>query len=357
MVRSALTPSQSDELLGSCRATGTRLLGPASFGLLDNRSRPPLDLTGAGAPPPGRIGVATQGAEASRELLEAIRRRGIGISSFVSLGDRVDLTANDLLEYWEADPATDVALLQIESFSDPRRFARVSRRVGARLPIVVVAAGAAAESPGCGLFHQVGARRAADLDEALDLATSLPRGDRPEGHRVAPSVVPAARVDEAAAILARALTDEPTDLDQDARERFLACYGIERRRPPEDGSGGAGLRVAIEADPLFGPVLRCAPPGEDVAGRAARICPLGEGDADELIGFALGSPEGAPSGAARTTLERSLEAIAAAAAAHAEIAALELEPLLADDGVASAAAARVTIRRPAERRPWPRTWE
>ena len=118
------------ELLAICRATGMRLVGPASFGVLTTDPARPLNLTPASMPAPGRVGIATQSGEVGRELLALAAERGLGVSSFASLGGRLDLTANDLLEFWEEDEATNVVLLHVESFSDPRRFARVARRVG-----------------------------------------------------------------------------------------------------------------------------------------------------------------------------------------------------------------------------------
>ncbi|HVW46994.1 MAG TPA: GNAT family N-acetyltransferase [Solirubrobacterales bacterium] len=361
------------ELLATCRAAGVRLVGPASAGVLDNRPRPPLAVLaegeGAGAragfgrlPRRGRVGVCSQGVAASRELLAAAARHRVGVSEFVSLGDRADITANDLLEYWEEDPATVVALLQVESFSDPRRFGRVARRVGSRLPIVVIAARAAAEPPGRGLFDAVGAIRADGIEEGLHLAASLARRRHRSPPRPipAPVTVPGARSDEAAAILAAALAAggtgwgaEATVLDPEAGARLLDCYGIAL-----DGSTAAAARVpalavSVAADPLFGPVLRCGRADEPAAARQARLCPLDDDDAADL----LDASDLVATTTEREALERALEATAALAAEHAEVSALELDPLLATPGGARAAGARVKVRRPPERRPWPRTWE
>ena len=364
------------ELLAACRAAGARLLGPASIGLLDNRAKPPLALltgmarrAGDGRrrlPRRGRVGICAQGAVVSEELLAAAARHRVGVSELVSLGARADLTANDLLEYWEEDQATAVALLQVESFSDPRRFGRVARRVGARMPIVVLAARAAAEPPGRGLFDQVGAVRADGVEEALRLAADLARNHR---HRKeprpipAPALVPGARPDEAAAILASALGEGSPGLDPDAVRRLLDCYGIALDPPAsaepstiaESSTPGKAappsFAVSVEADPLFGPVLRCGPSGGPRDERPARLCPLDEGGAAELL------PADELDQGARRSLERALEAVAALAAEHAEVAAIELDPLLAPAAGAVAASARVWVRRPPERRPWPRTWE
>ena len=189
------------ELLAVCREAGMRLVGPNCLGVLRS-GEGGLDATFAPTPPPpGDVGFVTQSGALALALVELARSAGIGVSSFVSVGNRADLTANDLLEYWEEDEATRVALLYIESFSDPRRFARVARRVGRRKPIVVVksgrsAAGARAAASHTGailaasdratdaLFEQAGVIRAESLGELLDVAALLSRQPLPAGPRV-----------------------------------------------------------------------------------------------------------------------------------------------------------------------------
>jgi succinyl-CoA synthetase alpha subunit/GNAT superfamily N-acetyltransferase len=349
------------KLLEICRRGGVRLIGPGSSGLLDNRPGRALDLTaGAVRPPHGGIGIVAQGADPGEALLGRAMRRGVGVSTFVSLGTRADVTANDLLEYWEEDPATEVALLQVESFSDPRRFARVARRVGAEMPIVVIAERAAAEPPGLGLFDQVGAVRADGIDQALDLATKLagPGGADARRHRPStPAVAAAPRSDEAAAILATALATGAEELDQASAARLLDCYGITVEETPRRSTAAALLGIAVESDPLFGPVLRCGPVDAPAAQQPARLCPLAEGDAAELLDRLPLEDPPLEATVARRPLERALEGAAAAAAAHAEIVGLDVEPLALTPRGAVAPDARVRIHRPPERRPWPRTWE
>ncbi|MBS1676985.1 MAG: GNAT family N-acetyltransferase [Actinobacteria bacterium] len=355
-------PDRERELLAVCRRTGMRLVGPGSGGVLDNRPGRQLDLTTAATPPPpGGVGIVAQGAAAGRRLLDGAVAGDVGVSTFVSLGARADLSANDLLEYWEDDPTTTVALLQVESFSDPPRFARIARRLAGHLPIVVVAAHTAADPPGRGLFDQVGAIRAADTDEALALAAALAdrpagkRQDRARAQRRLPVVPPAPRADEAAAILATALAGDGTGLlDPESRSRLLACYGVAVEEGPERPPDAISLRVTVDADPLFGPVLRCGPEDQPAAEQPARVCPLGEGDAAALLD-SLAPPVPPPPG--REQLERVLTGVAALAAAHTEIAWLDLDPLLVAPERAVSAGARIGIRRPPRRRPWPRTWE
>jgi succinyl-CoA synthetase alpha subunit/RimJ/RimL family protein N-acetyltransferase len=362
IVRGELSDERAEELLATCRATGTRLVGPGSLGIVDNRFGAELNLTPTDArPTPGGVGIVAQGGAASRNLLAAATRRDIGVSTFASLGDRADISANDLLEYWEDDQATRVALLQVESFSDPRRFARVARRFGARKPIVVLAEEDADEPPGRGLFDQVGAIRVDSIDGALNVAEALAERSpgRSAGRDPVPSVtLPEARSDEAAALLAEALGRGEAELGQTARARLLDCYGIEMDEATGHLDAAAALRVTVEADPIFGPVMRCGPVRGPDAECPARLCPL---DADDAAGLLdprhlAGAQTLAPT--LRAAAERALEALAAAAARHAEIATLTIEPLLLVPGRgAVAGGARIVMRRPPERRPWPRTWE
>ncbi len=357
VVRSPLSEDGTEKLLRICRGDGTRLVGPASFGVLDNRRPHPVNLTPMEEPPPpGPVGIVAQGADSGRELLAEAVRRGVGVSTFVSLGARADITANDMLEYWEEDPATAVAVLQVESFSDPRRFARVARRVGARKPIIVIAERVAAEPPGEGLFAQVGATPAAGAVEALQLAAALVsrRVDDVRDARPARLVVPAARSDEAAAILAAALAGESPELSQGDCTELLDCYGV---KVGLTAGSDAAFRLAVDADPWFGPVLRLGPAGCPLPERPARVCPLDEDDAGALLRDLSAAGAAAVPTRARAPLERTLEAIAGAATAHAEIAALEIDPLLAAADGCVAGRVRVEVRRPPERRPWPRTWD
>ena len=128
-------------------------------------------------------------------------RRGIGLSSFVSTGDKADLSSNDFLQFWESDPATRVVLLYLESFGNPRRFASIARRVAAEKPIVVVKSGRRAAEPGPAatgtrtllgasdvsvdaLFEHAGVIRTDTVFEQLDVAVLLATQPLPGGSRV-----------------------------------------------------------------------------------------------------------------------------------------------------------------------------
>jgi acyl-CoA synthetase (NDP forming) len=179
-----------------------RLIGPNCLGLVNTAPGHHLNVTFApAAPPPGEVGFVSQSGALGLALIDLAGTRGLGVSSFASIGNRADITANDFLEYWESDERTRVALLYIESFSDPRRFSRVAQRVGREMPVVVVksgrsAAGQRATSSHTGallaasdvtvdaLFEQAGVIRTETLSELLDVSSLLANQPMPEGSRV-----------------------------------------------------------------------------------------------------------------------------------------------------------------------------
>ncbi len=190
------------ELVAVCRAAGMRLIGPNCLGILNTTEGHTFNATFApGGPPPGNVGFVTQSGALGLALIDLASDRSLGVSSFASIGNRADITANDLLEYWESDDATEVALLYIESFSDPRRFSRISRRLGKDMPIVAVKSGrspagrratsshtgaliAASDLTVDALFDQVGVIRTETLSELLDVASLLATQPLPDGNRV-----------------------------------------------------------------------------------------------------------------------------------------------------------------------------
>jgi acetyl coenzyme A synthetase (ADP forming)-like protein len=190
------------ELVALCRETGMRLIGPNCLGILANGEASPLNATFApGSPPPGNVGFVTQSGALGLALIDLAEARGLGVSSFASIGNRADITGNDLLEYWEEDRETRVAMLYIESFSDPGRFSRVARRAGRSMPILAVKSGrsvageratgshtgallSASDVTVDALFEQAGVIRTETLSELLDVASLLAGGPLPAGNRV-----------------------------------------------------------------------------------------------------------------------------------------------------------------------------
>jgi acetyl coenzyme A synthetase (ADP forming)-like protein len=187
-------------LLAMIRAHGARLLGPNCLGISSAAVR--LNATFASRPaPPGNIGFSSQSGALGLALLEACESRGLGLSAFVSIGNKADVSSNDLLEWWEDDPTTDVVLLYLESFGNPRRFGTLARRVARSKPILAVKSGttsagaraasshtaalAGSEAAVDALFRQAGVIRAGSLEELIDVAALLSTQPLPRGRRVA----------------------------------------------------------------------------------------------------------------------------------------------------------------------------
>jgi acetyl coenzyme A synthetase (ADP forming)-like protein len=184
------------------RAAGMRLVGPNCLGLLSTEPGHELDATFAPAwPPPGNVAFSSQSGALGLAVLDYARGLGIGISQFASVGNRVDVSTNDLIEHWENDPRTRVILLYVESFGNTRRFMEIARRVSRRKPIVAVksgrsAAGARAAGSHTGalatsdvavdaLLGQAGVIRADTIEQLFDVAALLANQPPPAGNRVA----------------------------------------------------------------------------------------------------------------------------------------------------------------------------
>jgi acyl-CoA synthetase (NDP forming)/RimJ/RimL family protein N-acetyltransferase len=175
---------RESELLRVCRAYGMRLIGPNCIGVVNTDPVAPLNATcGPIMPPPGRIGLATQGGALGLAAIDFTTARELGFSSLVSMGNKADISGNDLLGFWHADPRTDVILLYLESFGNPRKFARLARAIGRAKPIVALRS--AADTRVDALFHQAGVVRTDTLDEMLDVADLLVHQPLPAGPRVA----------------------------------------------------------------------------------------------------------------------------------------------------------------------------
>lgn len=182
------------------RRNGMRLVGPNCIGVVNTAVG--LDATFAPTPPVrGGIAMQSQSGALGIALLERSARMGLGVSTFVSTGNKADVSGNDLLNYWEDDPTTGVILLYLESVGNPRKFARIARRVSRRKPIVAVKSGrsavgmraasshtAALASPDVAvdtLFRQTGVIRVDTLDQLFDMALLLGTQPLPGGKRVA----------------------------------------------------------------------------------------------------------------------------------------------------------------------------
>jgi acetyl coenzyme A synthetase (ADP forming)-like protein len=191
--------ARQDQLLALVRSYGARLVGPNCLGIAV--AGPSLNATFAGrAAPPGNIGFSSQSGALGLALLEAAVTRGLGLSAFVSIGNKADVSTNDLLEWWEDEEATEAILLYVESFGNPRRFGRLARRVARRKPILALKSGtsrsgqraasshtaalAGSEAAVDALFAQAGVIRASSLEELVDTATLFSSQPRLAGRTV-----------------------------------------------------------------------------------------------------------------------------------------------------------------------------
>ena len=180
---------------------GMRLVGPNCMGIINTDTAINLNASFSPVyPPPGNVAFLSQSGGLGLAILDYANNLNMGISTFLSVGNRADISANDLLQYWEQDPATKVILLYLESFGNPRKFARIARRVSATKPIVAVKSGtspagsrAASSHTGAlatseiatdALFRQAGMIRVNTLEELFDVATMLSNQPLPKGRRI-----------------------------------------------------------------------------------------------------------------------------------------------------------------------------
>ncbi|MFG3227788.1 GNAT family N-acetyltransferase [Kitasatospora sp. NPDC048194] len=190
-------------LVRQARAAGMRVIGPNAFGLINTDPERPLNASLAPhLPERGGFGIFCQSGAIGVALLEAAHKRGLGVSSFASVGNRADVSGNDFLQYWAEDEATEVVLLYLESFGNPRKFTRIARRLAAAKPVVVVKGarhtgslppGHAVPATATGLrdatvdalFEQAGVTRVATITELFDTGELLAQQPLPPGDRIA----------------------------------------------------------------------------------------------------------------------------------------------------------------------------
>ncbi|MFC4858523.1 GNAT family N-acetyltransferase [Actinophytocola glycyrrhizae] len=186
-------------MVTEARAHGMRVVGPNALGVVNTDPAVRLNATLAPKlPGRGRSGFFSQSGALGTAILADAAARGLGLSTFVSAGNRADVSGNDLLQYWETDPATDVVLLYLESFGNPRKFARLARRLGRVKPIVAVKSGRNAVVPALAatsvavddasvqaLFEQAGVIRVESIAQLFDTAILLAHQPLPRGGRVA----------------------------------------------------------------------------------------------------------------------------------------------------------------------------
>jgi acyl-CoA synthetase (NDP forming)/GNAT superfamily N-acetyltransferase len=282
-------------LVARAHANGMRVLGPRSIGVLNPEEGVRLHAALAPAPAPGAVGVATQSAAVGLALLDRAAALGVGLSTFADTGEKADVSGNDLLQFFESHEATRAVVLYLESFGNPRKFARIARRVSAAKPVAALVR-APDEPVVDALFRQTGVVRVDTVDELLDVGRLAVGVPLPAGRRVA--VVGAAGATRLVATACRAA-------------------GLELAPPPVEVPLGApsGAYEPVLAEAVGGPtdaVLVVAPPdgpGPAVAALAARLA----ADADRPVLTALqpDGPGAAPTFAAPDRAARALGRLAA----------------------------------------------
>jgi acetate---CoA ligase (ADP-forming) len=267
-----------DELVRFVSSHGMRLVGPNCMGVINTDPSVCMNATFAPVwPPAGCVAMASQSGALGLAILDHFQNLGLGVSSFVALGNSADVSSNDLLQWWEEDPATSVVLLYHESFGNPRGFARLARRIAAHKPIVAVKSGrsaagrrAASTPAGAmggadevirGLFAQAGVIRTDTLEELFDVGALLAHQPVPPGDRVAiltnaggPAVL-AADACEANGLIVGPLAEET----QAALRGLLASHAkvanpvdMVTEATPDRYRGGVELLLA---DPLVDAVI------------------------------------------------------------------------------------------------------
>jgi acyl-CoA synthetase (NDP forming)/GNAT superfamily N-acetyltransferase len=222
-------------LTEQARANGMRVLGPNCLGMINTDPQYSLNASISQVMPGhGRVGFFSQSGAFGQSILGQIADRGLGLSTFISAGNRADVSGNDMLQYWDEDPNTDVVLLYLESIGNPRKFSRVSRRLSRSKPIVAVKTGMSTQGVPLGaaaassvvpptavdaLFRQSGVVRVDTLNEMFDVAALLAYQPMPSG----PSVAIVGNSDalglltsDAATSAGLAVVGTPVDLGTDA---------------------------------------------------------------------------------------------------------------------------------------------
>ncbi|HEX6312771.1 MAG TPA: GNAT family N-acetyltransferase, partial [Acidimicrobiia bacterium] len=305
-------------IVASARRSGMRLVGPNCMGVVNTNPAVRLNATFAPfAATPGRVAFASQSGAFGIELLGRAGDIGLGLSSFVSLGNKADVSGNDLLQYWEDDDDTDVILLYLESFGNPRKFARLARRIARTKPIVAVKSGrtstgeraASSHTAALGstdtavnaLFHQAGVIRVDTLEQLFDTAQVLAHQPLPDGHRLAivsngggPAIL-AADACEAAGLEVPELAPETQ-----AKLRGLVSPDATVRNPLDlVASAGADtyeevLRVVLAGDEVDAVLTIFVPPLVTKADDVARAIVRATGDVPKPVVACFLGHQGVP---------------------------------------------------------------
>jgi acyl-CoA synthetase (NDP forming)/GNAT superfamily N-acetyltransferase len=303
VITSGLDAGASADLLAVCRRHGMRLVGPDCFGV----AVPGLGLDAtfdATRLRPGVAGLMSQSGGVGVALAGQLSRLGLGVSSFASVGSKLDVSSNDMLMWWEHDDVTKLAVLYLESFGNPRKFARTARRVGAKLPVLTVRDGHSGADQA--LFEQAGVIATGSVGELTETAALLATQPVPAGRTVA--IV--SNAGDAGALAAGA----------------CAGLGLTAHRPR--GLTRRRLRTLLPGGTVTGPVDTTAAVS---AGNFRRTLELLAADEEVDAMIALVQPTGA-NGDLITAIQEAEVHIPLAAVALDQAETIRLMPRLAGDG-------------------------
>jgi len=191
-----------NQLIETCRRHGMRMIGPNCFGIVNTDPEYSLNCTfGKTSALNGRVGFITQSGALGEAIMNHAHELGLGFSMVASIGNKADISANDILEFWKDDPNTDAILLYLENFGNPRKFTQIAREISRTKPIVAVKSGrtiqgakAASSHTGAlaeldvgvdALFDQCGVMRVSSVEELFDVARAIANQPIPKGNRVA----------------------------------------------------------------------------------------------------------------------------------------------------------------------------
>jgi acyl-CoA synthetase (NDP forming) len=260
-----------DEVRAAVRRNGMRMIGPNSLGLLNTDPAVRLNATFAPLSRPGNFSLVSQSGALGIAVLAAARRCGLGVAQFVSVGNKADVSSNDLLLAWEADPRTTVIGLYLESFGNPRKSARIARRVSRTKPIVALKAGrrviaqragqshtaaaASADAVVDALFIQSGVLRVDRMEQLLDVARVLADQPLPAGPRVAivgnscgPGILAAGAADAAGLVVVE-LEDATCRLLTGAVPAAASCRNpVDLGAAVQAAEAGESVRILLDAD-------------------------------------------------------------------------------------------------------------
>jgi acetyltransferase len=255
------------EVVKLARDGGMRLIGPNAMGLVNTDPKVSLHATFApGSPPYGRVGVFTQSGALASTFLAETARRDLGISSLVSIGDRADVSGNDVLQYWQADEGTEVVMLHLQGFGNPRKFARIARLLGRTKPVVCLKSGRArGDAAVDALFASAGVIRVGTLAQLFETSQLLALQSAPEGRRVG-IVGTSSALAALAADACRADGLEVPELSEDVRQALRALAGTTETANPVD----LGPLVGVEQ---LGTALRLVAASGEVDAVLALVTP------------------------------------------------------------------------------------